>query len=279
MNKIKKSTIFLIIILIIIIIVINIFFYKKIYLFSKKHSKQENIFNTEWTVTQFGENLHDQMMSFVIEGNKYGLVIIDGGYIDKEEQYNFLMNKIEKHNNVVNAWIVTHFDSDHAGEFVRIVQDSNVKIEKIYVADFPTDIEMLQNNLSYEEDWSIYSKYLSLDLPQKVKVHENDKFEIIDLKMKVLSAYEDWIDEKTNNLLNNGSIIFKIYGNKESILFCGDAQDKLIGEYLLNNHKNDLKSDFIQVGHHGNNSFEKDFYKAVNPKVAFFCAPDWLINN
>ena len=35
----------------------------------------------------------------------------------------------------------------------------------------------------------------------------------------------------------------------------------------------------MQVPHHGNNLMGEEFYKLVNPKVSFFSAPDWLMNN
>lgn len=242
--------------------------------------KQKDVVNSSWTLTQFGSNEGGQMMSFTVEGDKEGLVIIDGGYKDNDEQYSFLMDKISKHNNVVDSWIITHFDSDHGGEFVRIAnEEKDVRIKKVYVADTPTDMELLKENAPFEDEWEIYESYLKMDLPQKVKVHPKDKFSFIGLRMEVLCSYEDWIDEKTNNLLNNGAIVFKLYGNKESALFCGDVQESIIGEYLITNYKDKLKSDYLQVAHHGNNKLGDEFYKLVSPKIAFFPAPDWLMNN
>ena len=245
-----------------------------------KEKEEPIIKNESWTLTQFGSNEGSQMMCFTIEGNEKGLVIIDGGYRDVEEQHQFLIDKIAEHNNVVDAWIITHFDADHGGEFVRIANEENdVQIKKVYVADTPTDMELLKKNAPYEDDWSVYEDYLAMDLPQKVKVHPGNQYQLIDLKMKVLCSYEDWIDEKTDNLLNNGAIVFKLYGNEESLLFCGDVQSEVIGEYLMENCKNDLKSDYLQVGHHGNNNLGDEFYREVSPKIAFFAAPDWLMEN
>ncbi|MBR2289493.1 MAG: MBL fold metallo-hydrolase [Clostridia bacterium] len=247
----------------------------------KLSPNKENNFhgNTEWSLTQFGDNVGGQMMCFTIEGNKEGLVIIDGGYTNNEEQYEFLMGKIAEHHNIVDAWIITHFDSDHGGQFVRIAKDENLQIKTVYVADTPENMDLLRENAPYETEWETYEEYLTMDLPQKVKVHPGDQFSFIDLKMEVLCSYEDWIDEKTDNLLNNGSIVFKLYGHKESMLFCGDVQNKVIGEYLLENYKKKLKSDYLQVAHHGNNNLGDEFYQAVSPKVAFYAAPDWLIYN
>jgi beta-lactamase superfamily II metal-dependent hydrolase len=238
-----------------------------------------NIPNTNWTITQFGDNEGSQMMCFTIEGNNNGLVIVDGGYENNDDQYNFLMSKIKENNNTVDAWIITHFDSDHGGEFVRILSSSKINVKNIYVADTPDDMELLKENAPFEDDWGIYEKYLTMDLPQKIKVHSGDNYEFIGLKMKVLSSYDDWIDEQTNNLLNNGSIVFKLYGNEESMLFCGDIQNPEISNYLIENYKEELKSDYFQVPHHGNNTLGEEFYKLVSPKVSFFAAPDWLMEN
>ena len=47
--------------------------------------------NTSWVVTQYGEDEDVQLMCFTIEGNKNGLVIIDGGYESDEETLKILM--------------------------------------------------------------------------------------------------------------------------------------------------------------------------------------------
>lgn len=237
--------------------------------------------NTEWKITQFGDNVGSQMMCYTVEGNKKGLIIIDGGYKDNQEQFEFLKNKINENNNVVDAWIITHFDSDHAGVFLKVQEElKDIKIKKIFVQDAPEDLEVLKENASWEDDWSTYEECMKLDLPQKIKVHSGEEYKkLIGLNLKVLCSYDEWIDEKTGNLLNNGSIVFKLYGKEQSILFTGDIQDKPISEYLINNNKEDLKTDYLQVPHHGNNSMGEEFYKLVNPKVSFFSAPDWLMNN
>ena len=63
------------------------------------------------------------------------------------------------------------------------------------------------------------------------------------------------------------------------MLFCADAQDRQVCNYLMENYKNKLKSDYLQVPHHGNNDFVDEFYKIVNPELSFFPAPKWLMYN
>ena len=240
--------------------------------------------NTSWVVTQYGEDEDVQLMCFTIEGDKNGLVIIDGGYESDEETLKILEEKIKENGNVVNTWILTHFDEDHAGAYMALRDRiSNLKVGKLYVPDMP-DYETCVESVSwYEEDeLNLLKKYLSLNVPEKELVHAGDIIDnVIGLKMEVLSSYDDWMKEKNiSNLLNNGSIVFKLYGNEESIMFCGDAQSKEISDHILKDYsKEELKSDYLQVAHHGNNSFSDEFYETVNPKVAFFPAPTVIMEN
>lgn len=220
-------------------------------------------------------------MCFTIEGNSNGLIIIDGGYSNNDEQIKTLREKNAEHGNVVDAWIITHFDSDHAGVFVKLKSDdNNIKINKVFVPNVPVDMDLLKENAPFENEWQTYEEYLKLNVSNLIQVHPGDKYEnLIGLNMKVLSSYEDWIDEKMDNLFNNGSIVFKLEGKEESALFCGDVESEIIGEYLIDNYKEELKAEYLQIAHHGNNNLSDEFYRLVNPKIVFFCAPDWLINN
>ena len=242
----------------------------------------EVIPNTEWKITQYGDE-ENQMMCYIIEGNNNGLAIVDGGYYHNDSQAEYVRNKIISHGGKVDAWIVTHFDSDHAGVFETIEETNpDFKIENLFVQDVPYDMEMLKENAPWEDEWDCFERFQNnnyTNIEKINKVHSGDEFEFMELRMKVLSSYDEWIDKEMNNLLNNGAILFKLYGKEESMLFCADVQDKKIEKYITENYKEDLPSDYIQVGHHGNNSFSKEFYKLVNPKKAFFSAPTWLMDN
>ncbi len=48
----------------------------------------------------------------------------------------------------------------------------------------------------------------------------------------VLSAYEDMVDELSNDLLNDGSMMFKVKGKNKSFLFCADVGISM-SDYLL----------------------------------------------
>ena len=40
-----------------------------------------------------------------------------------------------------------------------------------------------------------------------------------------------------------------------------------------------LKSDGVQMAHHGQNGASKEVYNAISPEICFFSTPKWLYNN
>jgi hypothetical protein len=155
----------------------------------------------------------------------------------------------------------------------------NLIVKNLYVQGMP-DLDKCKEKAPFEPDWSLYEKYLALDESERTIVNVGFEIDdIIGLKFKVLSVYESWMDDEVSNLLNNGSMIFKLYGNEESILYCADVQTNRVEKNLLENYKEDLPSDYIQIQHHGNSIFSEDFYKIVNPKIAFFDAPTSIVEN
>jgi len=107
-------------------------------------------------------------------------------------------------------------------------------------------------------------------------VYPGDELNICGLKVDIYNAYDEHVKELSQDYLNDGSMMFKVQGEKSSMLFCADV-GKAMSDYLLDTWGKKLKADYIQMGHHGNGGLLKDFYEEVSPKLAFFDAPDWLM--
>lgn len=74
-----------------------------------------------------------------------------------------------------------------------------------------------------------------------------------------------------DNILNNNSIVCKLYYNKFSILFTGDieeiAEQQVLKEYKENIEV--LNSNVLKVAHHGSKtSSSQNFLGAVKPQIA-----------
>ena len=62
------------------------------------------------------------------------------------------------------------------------------------------------------------------------------------------------------------------------MLFCTDVE-KEIEPYIVKNHQQELKADYVQLSHHGNNGLSKSFYSLVGgEKGAFADTPAFSQN-
>ena len=75
---------------------------------------------------------------------------------------------------------------------------------------------------------------------------------------------------------NNAGIVYKLWVNGKSILFLGDMAEEGGQRLLAENGAGGLKSDIVQMAHHGQNGVGEDVYKAVNPEICLWPTPGWL---
>lgn len=228
--------------------------------------------DTDFLITQYGDSEKNQQMFYTIQDHNGHLVVIDGGWMNGADEVRTVITNLGNH---VDAWILTHPHEDHIGAFCEIYDDlREIKINKIYTVDMATP-QLCMENASWD-NVDMYNRFSSMSIEQLEYVHAGDIIQVGNLNIDILSTYEDKIDELSNDLLNDGSMMFKVNGQNESMLFCADVGKKL-SDYLLSEYGEKLKSDYLQMGHHGNGGLKEDFYKVVNPKIAFFDAPNWLM--
>lgn len=242
--------------------------------YSRATTADSLILGTDWKITQYGDDNGLQMVFYTIQDTHGHLIVVDGGWDDNADTVHKTIVSLGGH---VHAWILTHPHQDHIGAFCQLYGTADdITIDKIYAVKMASPKLCLEN--APWDSVEIYKKFLSMDIPQLQYLHTGDTLHIFKLKLEVLSAYEKKIDALSSDLINDGSMMFKIYGQEESMLFCSDV-GKSISDYLKGKYAKILKSDYLQMGHHGNGGLKKDFYKIVNPDVAFFDAPARLMTD
>lgn len=225
----------------------------------------------QWEITQYGNPQGLQLMFYTLEDKEGHLIVVDGGWKENAEE---VRSVIKEKGNHVDAWILTHPHQDHMVAFMEIYDDpQGIEIDHVYAPQM-APLELCKENASWDE-FGTYERFLTMDIPELEYVHTGDSWKVGNLKIDILSAYEDKVDEISNDLLNDGSIMFRVTGEEERMLFCSDV-GKSMSKYLVEKYGEDLKSDYLQMGHHGNGGLKKKFYNLVSPKLAFFDAPDWL---
>ncbi len=250
-----------------------------------------------YRMIQYADVNDYQCMSYLIYNPQRGLVVIDGGRAWQSEK---LVKQIKKRGGVVDAWIITHAHDDHAGVLASVLEaewhKSKIEIKEILIGDMDYDAVMAQGG---ERTDMVAYLQMGLQKHDNVRVLKaGDELDVIGLEMKVLHTCNQTVVEHSDNILNDGSMVFKLSGENRSILFLSDTADntaqmaseminpsqgseigRLIADEILANYPDDVQSWAVQMSHHGNGSYPDYFYEAIAPKRAFFDAPTWLMKN
>ena len=225
-------------------------------------------------LTQLHDNSPSQMMGYFIKTSNGKIIVIDGG---TTEDSNNLKNYINQNGGKVDYWILTHFHTDHTGAISDIINNTDIEIKNIIYHECP--VEMIEQ---YEpariEQYELIHNALQNERVKDIIINPTpgQKFQIsADIDLYIIDVYEDDI---TNNFGNNTSTVFKININKKSMLFLGDIGEER-SEKLLNKHNEELKSDYVQMAHHGQNGATFELYKNIEPLYCLWPTPEWLWNN
>ena len=252
------------------IIIIMVFI--SIYLRKDKPTITDNqVNNDEWIITQYGRN--DINLSFyTIYNASQGLIVVDGGWTEDAKSVRAVINELGGH---VDAWILTHPHQDHIGAFNSLYKDlDGIEIENIYTVDMASPEECIQ--VASWDSVNAYNDFLALNISDITYLYAGDKLEICGLDFEIISAYDENVKKLSKDFLNDGSMIFKVTNNMESMLFCADVGISM-SDFLVEKWGDSLKTDYLQMAHHGFGGLSDTFYQKVSPNIAFFDAPDWLM--
>lgn len=226
-------------------------------------------------LTLLSNQTASQMMSFVIETAKGSVIVVDGG---KEGDADHLMEKIREKGGHVSAWFITHPHSDHIGALTEILNnpDSRITIDHVYYS--LEDQAWYDTNEAYRADMVVKLREALAKLPPE-RLHgdivKGQEIWIDDVKVTVMN--EPYLFDY--NSINNSSVAYKFIMNGVSILFLGDMGPDAGDQFLAEHTPEELKSDIVQMSHHGQYGVNRQVYEAIQPSVSLWPTPDWLWNN
>ena len=188
-------------------------------------------------------------------------ILIDGGGSDSNEfdvgKSTLLPYILDKGYTKIDYIFISHFDQDHVGGIATILQE--IRVGKVIIS------KQWENSKNYQ-------KFLEIIKEKKIPVvivKMGDRVNIEKgLYFDILWPSNENIQE---NILNNNSVVMRLYYNSFSILFTGDIEEKAEREILkiYNKEKDKLFSDVLKVAHHGSKtSTIEEFLNNVNPKLA-----------
>ena len=217
------------------------------------------------------------MMSFVLVTKNDNVIVVDGG---RPEDMPLLKEYIGGRH--IAAWILTHAHIDHISGFVSEIEKNggaDFDIGTVYY-NFPPYSLIDNHNVP---DYGYFTRELNETLPSflaiepkiRDRVHIVQQGESIDIDECHIDFLFTFHDGLYANLMNDSSLVFKVTTPNKPVLFMGDLGPDG-GDVLFRESRHLLRSDIVQMAHHGHMNVSMEVYAAISPEACMWCAPAWL---
>ena len=252
---------------------------------------------------QLAPEKNSLMQSYVIKTPNGKLIVIDGG-IDGEgkDRAPYMPAALRAIAGVgqdgyfeVEAWFLSHAHKDHMYELSKMMQEytseSNYKINNIYF-DFPEfgsqeypgqnadmEVSRIRENMNkYGEvigKGSTYYDDINGAFINADSVAKGLSLEIDGVRIDVLQT---WSPEDGTSNINDTSLVLRMHIGEQTVLFLNDL-GTIGGRRLLATYGDRLKSDIVQMAHHGQAGVNRDVYAAISAQVHLWPTPFWVWTN
>lgn len=230
------------------------------------------------SLTMLNSQSESQMLSAIIQTSQGNLIVVDGG-LGADGDY--LKSQILARGGHVSAWLITHPHGDHVGALYKILQDeaagnaSGITIDGIYYSFAERDWYSVHDKEEVTMAHSIIGTFEGLPQSMLHTVSKGQTIPVDDVTILVMNDRYELASDKGNN----AGIVYKVYVNGKSILFLGDMAEEGGNRLLADVGAEFLKSDIVQMAHHGQNGVGEAVYQAIDPTVCLWPTPKWLWEN
>lgn len=216
-----------------------------------------------------------QNLSIVIKSPHGKLIVVDGGW---EADADKLSSLILQQGGKVDAWLITHPHEDHVGALCAILNDSarKIKIDKIYCSLATPDWYRQVSPTGAGIADQLLNAFTKLPVGTVTNnIGRGTEINIDDVNIRVLNNRGVY----TYNGVNNSSMVYKIRVSGQSILILGDLAYDGGKDLIKSCTAAELKSDIVQMAHHGQQGVDQDAYALIAPTTCLWPSPAWLWNN
>ena len=208
-------------------------------------------------------------MSYIMRLDDGSFIVIDGGYDkqgDADRLYETMKLQAGSDNVTVAAWIFTHAHSDHVEVFPKFAASYSDKVEiERFIYNIPGADQKGTHSDSSAKLISALDKYYK-SVP-RIKAHAGQKLYIRSVEVEMLYTLE--LSNAALKNYNNTSLVFRINAEGKQIMITGDYSESSPTLLALYTEKT-LKSDIMQVAHHGISDGNLKLNSTIAPEYALW---------
>lgn len=220
-------------------------------------------------------------MSYVMQLADGSFIIIDGGpanVADEDDLLAYLKSLTPAGQKpVIAAWFITHAHPDHMALANRFLIRYYDQIEiKMAAYSFPT-YETVKNASDVEKDRSKYEPMIELFIEsvreywpeaKHLILQAGQKIYLADVEIEVFFTHADLYPLEFT-WVNHTCVSFRIKAGGKTIMMLADSE-KTLCQQMADTFGDHLKSDMLQLAHHGSNGACLDLYKRIDPDICFW---------
>ena len=232
----------------------------------------------------------DVGMGYIITLEDGSFVVIDGGKGNSRiwdqlcaRHYEIYGSEPTAANPIhVAAWYITHSHADHYASANYLISshlaDPKFKLDYL-IGNYPSSSSIypsLNDDIMSMQTTVTSIKTSNTTQTAFVKAHTGQKFYFANLEMEIMMTYDDLNPQRQHNQNDTSTTIRFTLTSQDApaakpitMMWLGDA-NKQQSRWMCGMYGSYLKSDTVQIAHHGNIGCETDLYRYINAEVVFF---------
>ncbi len=232
---------------------------------------------------QLSDADNGQMMSYMVKTKSGKLIMLDGGYERNANDIIALAQHLTGDEvPVIDTWLFTHAHSDHVNAFYQIMmyQVKSLSVKNIY-HHFTSEDFILKKEPGSVTTHRKFMKAVGIAEKTGATTHvveQGDKLTVDGIDIEVMLVPDETASTVDGVYINEASVVFRYTIDGQTVLFLGDIYHTS-GTRLQAAHGDALKSDVVQMAHHGSQGAQNSTYAKIAPKVCLWPTPDWLWEN
>ncbi len=214
-------------------------------------------------------------MCYVVTLEDGSFLIYDSGG-NKNGDYDRLYNLLKKLNErpdgkiVISAWLLTHEHWDHYANLYDFCLKYGSKVEvQYFLCNTPSYATVMNSD---EPHYFMVEKYKVASRAvggfKLVKLHTGQPVRLKGLELEVLYTQEDLYPDSIAKF-NNTSMVTRIKAGGQTVMMLGDILKEGCN-IMIDRFGDYLKSDIMQMAHHGYIAASVEFYQRVDPSVVLW---------